>query len=76
MLHRSQEVCTFGLAWFVGFWVHQDRLNTIQRLRNADLQFGDFVEVVLFGGEVETGHGGSFLLLEFPLVPAIVPALQ
>ncbi len=26
--------------------------------QQADLQFGDFVEVVLFGCEVEKGHGG------------------
>ncbi len=25
-------------------------------LGDADLQFGDFVKFVLFGGEVETGH--------------------
>ncbi len=28
----------------------------LERLR---LQFGNFVEAVLFGGEVEAGHGGS-----------------
>ncbi len=28
-------------------------------LGDADLQLGDFVVVVLFGGEVETGHGGA-----------------
>ncbi len=26
------------------------------RFGNTDLKFGDFVEVVLFGGEVEAGH--------------------
>ena len=34
----------------------------IQGFGNAGLEFGDFVVVVLFGGEVE-GHGGVFLML-------------
>ena len=35
------------------------KIHIIQRLGEADLEFGNFVEVVLFGVEVETGHGGS-----------------
>ncbi len=56
MLYRSQEVCTFGFAWYVGFWVGHNRIRVIQRLGDTDLKFGDFVELVLFGGEV-VGHG-------------------
>ncbi len=37
--------------------VRHNRIHVVQGFGNADLEFRNFVEVVLFGGEVE-GHGG------------------
>ncbi len=34
----------------------QDRLDVVEGFGKADLQFGDLVEVALFGDEVEVGH--------------------
>ncbi len=58
MLHRSQAVCTFGFARYVSFWVGHYRIRVIQGFGDTDLEFGDLIEVVLFGGEVE-GQEGS-----------------
>ncbi len=40
-----------------GFWISHNRIYIVQGFGDADLQFRNFVVVVLFGGEVE-GHGG------------------
>ncbi len=39
--------------------ISQNRFSVKQSFGEADLPFGDFAEVVLFGGEVEAGHGGA-----------------
>ncbi len=47
----------------------RNRIHIVQGFGNADLEFGDFVEVVLFGGEVE-GYGEYFIAL-----PSVANAL-
>ncbi|MCZ6575772.1 MAG: hypothetical protein O6950_04870 [Gammaproteobacteria bacterium] len=42
------EACTFGFAWLVSFWVGHYRIRVIQHLGDTDLQFWDFVTIVLF----------------------------
>ncbi len=53
----------FRFAWFVSFCVGHYRIRVIKGLGDADLEFGDLVKVVLFGGEVEAGHGQCFRVM-------------
>ncbi len=47
------------LFFYVSPWVRHNRIDIVQGFGNADLEFGNFIEVVLFGGEVEAGHDDS-----------------
>ncbi len=43
------------LFFGVSPWIRHNRIYVVQGFGNADLQLGNLVEVVLFGGEVAAG---------------------
>ena len=63
-MHWNMERSQYDRADLDGFFV-------IQGLGDADLQFGDLVEVVLFGGEAER-HGGPPNILRIGLQPSAI----